>query len=81
MGEPGLDFKIRKGQSPAAAAAIRQRRHQFEQEQQDFIHDIKGQISALNTKAGAGMQPSIGKHKLSKKINMKAIELSPLEGR
>jgi hypothetical protein len=31
------DFKIKKGQSPAALAAIKQRRQIFEQEQHEFV--------------------------------------------
>lgn len=36
-----MDFKIKKGASPAALAAIRNKRKAFEQEQQEFVIDLK----------------------------------------
>lgn len=41
------DFKIKRVQEPAGMAAIKNRRHVFEQEQQDFIKDIKSQLHGM----------------------------------
>ena len=46
-----MDFKIKKGTSPAAHAAIRNKRKAFEQEQQDFVFDLKNQMIDLNLKS------------------------------
>ena len=46
-----MDFKIKKGNSPAALAAIKQKRKAFEQEQQDFVLDLKNQMTELNLKS------------------------------
>lgn len=43
-----MDFKIKKGTSPATQTAIRNKRKAFEQEQQDFVLDLKNQMIDLN---------------------------------
>lgn len=43
-----MDFKIKKGASPAAVAAIQNKREAFKQEQQDFVLDLKNQMNVLN---------------------------------
>ena len=94
-----MDFKIKKGASPAALAAIRNKRKAFEQEQQDFVLDLKNQMTSLTMKAppatttqhypaimqtGGSNLATGGIHpfnKMKQRKNMKAVELSPLEGR
>ena len=70
-----LDFKIKKGQNPAAV--MKQRRQVFELEQQDFIQDMKAQL--VNNKPLQGIPhngPILGKLIQKKKPTR---DLSPIQ--
>lgn len=85
-GRPSLmskrtDFMIKKGTQPAGLIAIKQRKI-FEQEQQDFISDIK-QFQALNKQAvviSSNNIPQNGPIKVAPlKKKFTNVELSPIK--